>query len=317
MRWNPRVLGNIYCKKINPSPIFSFLHTPEPPAPQHTDSTLCPFKVPDIQDSSSIYIDDFVLACFNFFCFFACTRHSHPQQLSPKRPDTLKFQKLFWIPHPFFSFFPTLAIPPVCVQLPRRRRFRLRGRHWLDNRTQLRRLRAPGQWGDHCAVWEHPHLSWSRYEHPGQCEWMSSIRLTINCVFNFYLQPKFLLKHSSSVSPPSACPCLCLWIAVYSQTLKLGLLYTAEQHSGHALSLSGRGWTQQYQPWGRSFTLTPGFCLTYLADREVLGDSPEAEDKPVLRRPHGDPPAAQVRRPVGAETRPLHPENPRHRCGNS
>lgn len=236
------------------------------------------------------------------------------------------------------SFFSHPCHPPVCVQLPRWRHFRLRCRHWLDNRTQLRCLRAPGQRGVHCAVWEHPYLSWSRYEHPGQCEWISRfdsplVLVTIiilfaptefwhfNCrIFNFYLQLKFLLKHSSSVSPPSAR--LCLWIAVYSlhtvyRTLQLGLLYTAEQDSAHALLLSGREWSQQCQSWGWSFMLTPGFCLPYLADREVLGDSPEAEDKPVLRRPHGNPPAAQVRRPVGAEIRPLHPENPWHWCGNS
>lgn len=51
-----------------------------------------------------------------------------------------------------------------------------------------------------------------------------------------------------------------------------------------------------------------------MCDRQVLGDGPEVEDQPVLRRPDGHPPAAQVRGRVGAEVRPLVAEDPRLRC---
>ena len=51
--------------------------------------------------------------------------------------------------------------------------------------------------------------------------------------------------------------------------------------------------------------------------RALLGDCAAPGDKSVLRRPHGHPPAAEVRRELGEEVRPLLSENPRLRLGKT
>jgi len=87
---------------------------------------------------------------------------------------------------------------PVCLQLPWRRRVRLCGRYWLDNWTQLHSLRAPRQWGNHCLVWEHSHLSWPRYG--GQLHVLSLSALMMLYLYKLSQNHRVSLKHTCLLS---------------------------------------------------------------------------------------------------------------------